>query len=761
MTQVPSARPELTRPFLILLSTYVLSMGLVGFAGILDDVGRPSLGVYTYWSAANDCVVVDALTPVSWPAIADELVQPGDCLLTVAGQSTTEPGTETALTAVLQQHADGPVIERSVPAEIRRGDTTFNVDLPVLRLTLNQLLQAHLALFLTGLALWLLGALGVVTDSGVEAGSALALACLASALYAFGSQHLFSDAVGRWFTAGTVVLARPFIGAALLHLAIVFPTADRASTLYRLRFVPYAFAVVSLLLHEAVMVFLTSGAPWLGPVAGGTFVLDAVMVALGLLALTVKSIIVARDRTAPLRARRQARLLGIAWIVLIPFFLAWWLGTMSTIELLLLPIIAVAILVYSALRYQTFRYQSTVVPAVAILMVSALLAAILLLAGSLLFGWRVDGVQLLVVWSATLLTTLFWHSRGPLTSGFRRLFFRDTDNYRIARDYVLALGEHDSPESACLFTGMFLQSRLELAWTAVGLRDRTLIADQDRATWSTPDASRQQLATAVYETPIPADFGTIWCGARITAEPFDQHDRELTRLVAQHLAQKLIILKQIAQLEQVPLVVIDALDDERARIAGDIHDTTLQFLGALPFLLSQLRHRAADDTAIETLDMLQARVAQAADELRATLRQVDPPTFDEVPEFLMFLQDYVDFECERAGVEADFDIFVAPNVHIDHNTRQHLYRIIEEALTNALKYAQATQLTLTLRSIRPNVCELTIVDNGRGFDLTASKAGGRGLTFLEQRARALSGDSQIISSPGNGTRIRIVFPLTQ
>lgn len=760
MTQARTTRTRLIRPLLTLLSIYVLGMGIFGLAGVLDDAGRPSLGVYTYWSAAEECVLVDALTPVSWPAIAGGLLRPGDCIVAVAGLSTTDPGTEDAITAVLRQRVENPAAERSIPVDIRRGGTVTVVDLPVFRLTISHLLQTHLALFLTGLTLWLLGTLGTVSDSGVEAGWALALACLASALYAFGSQHLFSDAVGRWFTAGTVVLARPFIGAALLHLAIIFPAANPGSIIYRLRFAPYGIATVSLLLHESVMVFLTSGAGWLGPVANATFVLDAVMIALGLLLLIFKSVTIARDKHASLRAQRQAWLLVVAWLVLIPFFLAWWLGTVSTIEMLLMPIIAVAILVYSVLRYQSFRYRATIVPAVAIIMTSALLAAVLLLAGSLLFRWRVDGIQLLIVWSTTLLTTLFWYARGPLTSGFRRLFFRDTDNYRIARDYALALGQHKTPESACLFTGLFLQSRMELAWAAVGIGNRVLIANPNGADWYSPETSAPQLATAVFRTALPADFGHIWCGARITAEPFDQHDRELTGLVAQHLTQKLIILKQIAELEQVPLIVLNALDEERNRIATDVHDTTLQFLGALPFLLAQLKRSAADEATVELLDTTQRRVAQATDELRRILHQVEPPFFDTLADFLLFIQDYVELACGEVGLAVDLDLLVDAHEPLDDSMRLNLYYIIREATTNAIKHAEATHLTIRLHKIRPDRFELGVADNGRGFDPAAARSGKHGLMFLEQRVRLLSGNSQIVSSPGKGTQIRVVFPVS-
>jgi signal transduction histidine kinase len=91
------------------------------------------------------------------------------------------------------------------------------------------------------------------------------------------------------------------------------------------------------------------------------------------------------------------------------------------------------------------------------------------------------------------------------------------------------------------------------------------------------------------------------------------------------------------------------------------------------------------------------------------------------------------------------------------------FRIIQEALTNAARHAQATQVKVAL-SIGPQHAELTVHDNGIGFDVSSTQqsaiaGGGFGLLGMQERAQLVGGAMQITSTPGTGTLIAARFPL--
>lgn len=94
----------------------------------------------------------------------------------------------------------------------------------------------------------------------------------------------------------------------------------------------------------------------------------------------------------------------------------------------------------------------------------------------------------------------------------------------------------------------------------------------------------------------------------------------------------------------------------------------------------------------------------------------------------------------------------------------NLYRIVQEALNNAVKHAAATRLTLELKRTASTL-QLSVFDNGKGFDPAARAAapshggGGHGLTGMEERARLLGGHAEIQSAPGKGTRLTVTIKL--
>ena len=110
------------------------------------------------------------------------------------------------------------------------------------------------------------------------------------------------------------------------------------------------------------------------------------------------------------------------------------------------------------------------------------------------------------------------------------------------------------------------------------------------------------------------------------------------------------------------------------------------------------------------------------------------------------------------GLKVQFDFDERLEERLGNAEKLSLYRVVQEQTNNIIKYAHATQVTLTLKMEEPDVI-LEISDNGQGFDPAALTANGIGLTNMQYRASAHNGKFMLRSAPGRGCTIALRFPL--
>jgi two-component system sensor histidine kinase UhpB len=121
------------------------------------------------------------------------------------------------------------------------------------------------------------------------------------------------------------------------------------------------------------------------------------------------------------------------------------------------------------------------------------------------------------------------------------------------------------------------------------------------------------------------------------------------------------------------------------------------------------------------------------------------------------IQSRLDAVERRLGVAVTLEAEELPD--LPQNLEENVYRIILEALNNALKHASASHIAVAIH-FRAGHFEATIEDNGIGFDLEkAAESGGYGLAGMRERVEGQGGTLQIVSCPGNGTRIRVSVPI--
>ncbi len=205
---------------------------------------------------------------------------------------------------------------------------------------------------------------------------------------------------------------------------------------------------------------------------------------------------------------------------------------------------------------------------------------------------------------------------------------------------------------------------------------------------------------------------------------------------------------------------LSAAEGERARWARDLHDETLQSLSALQIRLSNARRIGKPETlakAVEdAVEYLQAGIA----DLRALITDLRPAALDElgVEAALLALSE----RARHRGIEVDASIDLAyeqgrSRVRHTPELEVALYRIVQEALSNAAKHGQARRAVVEVQEDASSI-HLTVRDDGQGFDPRTMQTGGFGLLGMRERVQLLDGTLQIESAPGEGTTVRATLP---
>jgi signal transduction histidine kinase len=207
--------------------------------------------------------------------------------------------------------------------------------------------------------------------------------------------------------------------------------------------------------------------------------------------------------------------------------------------------------------------------------------------------------------------------------------------------------------------------------------------------------------------------------------------------------------------------VLEASQQERIRLAADLHDGPVQELTALSYGLERVDRRIqtqGSDSALELLDEQKQHLTEVTRTLRNLLSELRPPAIDEHG-LAGALKLHGDAFAKQAKTSIDID------AQVDHRPAPEVetivYRIAQEALNNVAKHAQAEHVWIRL-SAGQDAVDLTIRDDGVGFD-TAQAArmlndGHFGLAGMRERVELGGGRLDLDSNPGNGTTIHVALP---
>ncbi|MDI3269317.1 MAG: sensor histidine kinase [Bacillota bacterium] len=204
--------------------------------------------------------------------------------------------------------------------------------------------------------------------------------------------------------------------------------------------------------------------------------------------------------------------------------------------------------------------------------------------------------------------------------------------------------------------------------------------------------------------------------------------------------------------------IVRAQEEERRRLARDIHDGPAQLLANVVLRIDVSQKLLAIDPsrAVSEMEQLKQLLRHSLQDVRKIIFDLRPMALDDLgllPALRSYLstasqQHHWTFDMRVQGEERRFP----PEMEVA------LFRIVQEALSNVAKHADAHHVSLTLR-FGPQELELHLVDDGVGFDLKKAQGqGGFGLISMRERAELLGGQLQILTRPGEGTTVKAKVP---
>ena len=269
-----------------------------------------------------------------------------------------------------------------------------------------------------------------------------------------------------------------------------------------------------------------------------------------------------------------------------------------------------------------------------------------------------------------------------------------------------------------------------------------VIASNNSGVWNDTGATLDfTVAPAYYQTAwFPALVGgvalaVVWGAHRVRLRIVEKHEREISALNER---------------------LMKAQEQERIRIAGELHDGVMQQMLAVTMMLGTAKRRTGESETKTSLDKIQEKLIQTGTDIRQLSHDLHPPILQEAG-----LPDAIRAYCEQFSASSGIPVACDADDRareLSRGAALALFRIVQEALGNAAKHAHAKRITVRLTRSGDDV-SLTVSDDGAGFDANRLAAsGGLGLVMMRERATQLNGTFHVESAPGHGTTITVVIP---
>jgi two-component system sensor histidine kinase UhpB len=256
---------------------------------------------------------------------------------------------------------------------------------------------------------------------------------------------------------------------------------------------------------------------------------------------------------------------------------------------------------------------------------------------------------------------------------------------------------------------------------------------------------------------VPAYYQTSWfrvlCIAAVLALLWAMHQVRL-RVLQQR---QLLLERHHGEITALNERLVTAHEEERSRLAGELHDGVLQQLTVLSLVLGSAKRRGLSELELkEEITGVQKKLIEVGTDIRQLSHELHPPVLEESG-----LPGALTAYCEEFNKAHNILI----SCDVDASIRELsvaaalcLYRIAQEALGNVAKHSRAGKVDVRLTRVDGRVC-LCVRDDGAGFvPDKVGKSGGLGLITMRERMRPFSGTLELESEPGCGTTVRAELP---
>lgn len=353
-----------------------------------------------------------------------------------------------------------------------------------------------------------------------------------------------------------------------------------------------------------------------------------------------------------------------------------------------------------------------------------------------------------------LVAVLFQPLRDQLQRGVNRVLFGARDDpYAVLAHLGQQLDNTLDPDAVLPTIVATVRDALKLPYVAI-------ILDQEgRAALAaaTGHLVADPLSLPLFYQNEPA--GQLLLGPRGPGEAFSAADRRLIEVLTRHVGVAAHAVRLTAALQRSREQLVLAREEERRRLRNDLHDGLGPQLAGLTMKIQTARLRLAHDPLADTLlAELAAHTQEAVADIRQVVYGLRPPSLDELGLL---------FALREAAAQYQVQGFTSIQIQIDTPDQLPLlpaaievatYRIAQEALTNAIKHAQAHTCWLQLAvDVQAGALVLTVQDDGHG--ITPEQVKGVGLRSMRERATELGGTLTVEPVAEGGTRVSARLPL--
>lgn len=371
-----------------------------------------------------------------------------------------------------------------------------------------------------------------------------------------------------------------------------------------------------------------------------------------------------------------------------------------------------------------------------------------------------------------------------------------TLNYQVVLDAaldlsVIALGDYESPASEMISAVMLFnneQLKIEASRRFTGRDLKLLFPAQKGALASSIRTGESQLIQNPFQDPelgmivamqscksalcLPLCRGLNAFGVMLFAHPDEDFFIHEYRELLEMISHQAVIGIQNARLYQDLALekecIVEIQDEARKKLARDLHDGPTQSVAVIAMRVSIIRKMMEHDTsgAMQELEKVEDLARRTTQEIRHMLFTLRPLVL-ESEGLIAALEAMAEKmnETYQQNVLVDVDAEVVNQ--IEQGKQTVIFYLVEEAVSNSRKHAEASQVWVRLKAISQmrSIALLEIVDNGVGFDVDSvsnsyDRRGSLGMVNLRERAELINGVLNIKSAPGKGTRVQVFIPLT-